>query len=86
MKPDDYLIKLSEEVMKVIGINLIVGGLIIIVCTEVALAIKEIAINTRKEYNSSQSDYKLLDWISSGFLVIGIIMPIAGLIFLIKSC
>lgn len=72
--------------MRFIGIDLIIGGLIVIVCAEVTLAIREIAINTRKEYNSSQSEYKLLDWLSSGFLVIGIIMPIAGLIFLIKSC
>jgi len=67
------------------GISFIFGGPITVALSQVALAIRELAINSRKEYRSSDSDYKSLDWIATIFFSIGWVMLGAGVILVLKS-
>jgi len=54
-----------------IGICLIVAGPIIVAISQIALAIREIAINTRKENAPSEAQYKSLEMISHFFFAVG---------------
>ena len=85
MKPDDYLIKLTTEIMRFIGINLIISGPIIAALSQLALAIREIALNTRKEL-TTDTEYKTLYWTATVFYFIGWCIIPLGLIFILKSC
>jgi len=67
------------------GISFIFGGPIIIALSQVALAIRELAIRSRKEYSSSDSDYKTLDWIATIYSYVGWLMLGVGVILALKS-
>ena len=67
------------------GISFIFGGPITIALSQVALAIRELAIKSRKEYSSADSDYKSLDWIATIFFYIGWIVLGVGVILVLKS-
>lgn len=78
-------IVLSQYLARVIGINLIIGGPIVVALSQIGLSIREIAINSRKDYDSDQSDYKSLEWIATIFMYIGWIMIPVGIIFVLRS-
>ena len=54
-----------------LGVSLIVAGPIIVAISQIALAIREIAINTRKENVPSKVQYKSLELISYFFFAVG---------------
>jgi len=54
-----------------LGVSLIVAGPIIVAISQIALAIREIAINTRKENVPSEAQYKSLELISYLFFAVG---------------
>ena len=85
MRLEDYLIKLSSEIARIIGINLIILGPIITALSQLALAIREIALNTRKEFNS-ETEYKTLYWITTITSFLGWCMIPLGLMFILQSC
>jgi hypothetical protein len=51
--------------------------------SQVALAIREIAINTRKEYSSDE--YDSLRWIAEIFFYLGWLVALAGVVLLLKA-
>ena len=51
---------LDKAVALQFGISFIFGGPVVVALSHVALAIRELAIRSRKEYSSSDSDYKVL--------------------------
>jgi hypothetical protein len=85
MNPNDYLMKLSTEITRIIGINLIISGPIVVALSQLALAIREITLNTRKEFNS-ETEYKTLYWITTISSFLGWCMIPLGLIFILQSC
>jgi hypothetical protein len=68
--------------MRILAINLIIAGPIISGLSQVALAIREIAINTRKEYSSDE--YDSLKWIAEIFFYLGWLVALAGVLMLVK--
>jgi len=76
---------IDQHVAKIVAINLIVWGPIIVALSQVGLSIREIALNTRKEYSSDKSDYESLKWIASVFFYIGWIMLPSGIILLLRT-
>lgn len=76
---------IDQYVAKIVAINLIVWGPIIVALSQVGLSIREIALNTRKEYSPDQSDYESLKWIASVFFYIGWIMLPSGIILLLRT-
>ena len=85
MNPNDYLMKLSTEIARIIGINLIIWGPIVAGLSQIALAIREIALNTRKEFNS-ETEYKSLYWIATVSYFIGWCLIPIGLTLILQSC
>jgi hypothetical protein len=84
MNPENYLIQLSKEVSRFIGIDLIISGPIIALLSQLALAIREIALNTRKEFNS-ETEYKTLYWIATVSYFIGWCLVPIGIVLFIQS-
>ena len=76
---------IDQYVAKIVAINLIVWGPIIVASSQVGLSIREMALNSRKEYSSDQSNYESLKWIASVFFYIGWIMLPSGIILLLRT-
>lgn len=67
-----------------VALSLIVAAPFTVILAQAALAIREIAINSRKTYNSDDSDYDLTRWIGTGLIFIGVFFFIFGVGLLIK--
>jgi phosphate starvation-inducible membrane PsiE len=80
-----WVLFIDQYLARIMAIGLIIGGPIIIALSQAGLSIREIAINSRKEYASDQSDYKSLEWIATIFMYIGLTMIIVGIIMLLRS-
>lgn len=76
---------IDQYFARIVAINLIVWGPIIIALSQVGLSIREIALNNRKEYSSDDSNYESLKWIAWAFFYIGWLMLPLGVILLIKT-
>ena len=68
-----------------LGVTLIVAGPIIVAISQIALAIREIAINTRKENVPSEDQYKSLEFISYLFFAVGWCSIPLGIILILKT-
>ena len=65
MDTTQFGILFEKEMMRYLGMSLIVSCPVLILLSQVALAIREIAINTRKEdHPFSDTQYKSLYWIA----------------------
>jgi len=80
-----WVLFIDQYFARIMAISLIIGGPITIALSQVGLSIREIAVNTRKEYASDQSDYKSLEWIATIFMYIGLTMIPVGIITLLRS-
>ena len=80
-----WVLFIDQHLARIMAIGLIIGGPITIALSQVGLSIREIAINSRKEYASDQSDYKSLEWIATIFMYIGLTMILVGIITLLRS-
>ncbi|MDA8106663.1 MAG: hypothetical protein M0Z71_14970 [Nitrospiraceae bacterium] len=76
---------IDQYVARIVAINLIVWGPIIVALSQVGLSIRELALNSRKEYSSDQSNYESLKWIASVFFYIGWFMLPSGIILLLRT-
>jgi hypothetical protein len=85
MNPDSiYLVALQQATMQYIGISLIISFPLMILVSQCALALREIAMNTREEY-SGRSDYKALEVVADILFYISWLSLVAGVIFVLKS-
>ena len=80
-----WVLFIDQYLARIMSVGLIIGGPITIALSQVGLSIREIAINSRKEYASDQSDYKSLEWIATIFMYIGLTMILVGIIMLMRS-
>jgi hypothetical protein len=69
-----WVLFIDQYLARIMAIGLLIGGPIAIALSQVGLSIREIAINSRKEYASDQSDYKSLEWIATIFMYVGLTM------------
>jgi hypothetical protein len=84
MNPDALYMALEKSMMQYIGVSLIVSFPFIILISQCALALREIAMNTRKEY-SVESDYKSLEFVAEGLFYLSWLILLAGMIMIVKS-
>ena len=75
---------LTQITMRYTGISLITTSPFIIIFLQIGLAIREIALNTRKEYNS-ETEYKILYWIATILTFISFCMIPVGITLIIVS-
>jgi hypothetical protein len=80
---NNLTIALEQYYLRILAITLIIAGPVLSGLSQVALAIREIAINTRKEYSSDE--YDSLKWIAQGFFYIGWFVALAGVVMLLKA-
>ena len=80
-----WVLFIDQYFARIMAISLIIGGPVTIALSQVGLSIREIAVNTRKEYSSDQSDYKSLEWIATIFMYIGLTVIPVGIITLLRS-
>ncbi len=78
-------ILIEKAFARYLGIGLIASAPFTVLFAQLALAVREIAINSRKTYNSDDSDYDLTRWIGTALIYIGIFSFIVGIIILLKS-
>ncbi len=78
-------ILVEQAFARYLAVSLIVSAPFTILFAQLALAVREIAINSRKTYDSADSDYELTKWIGTVLLYIGIFSFIVGLILLVRS-
>ncbi len=76
---------IDQYIARIVAVNFIVWGPIIVALSQIGLAIREMALNSRKEYSSDQSDYNSLRWIAETFFYIGWIMLPSGVILLLRT-
>lgn len=81
----NLVLVIDQYFARIVAVNLIVWGPIIIALSQVGLAIRETALNSRKEYSSAHSDYNSLRWIAEIFFYIGWMMLPTGVILLLKT-
>ncbi len=67
-----------------LALSLIISAPFAVILAQAALAIREIAINSRKTYNSDDSNYDLTRWIGTAIVYIGIFSFIFGIVLLIR--
>jgi hypothetical protein len=80
---NNLAIVLEQYYLRILAINLIIVGPVLSGLSQVALAIREIAINTRKEY--SADEYDSLRWIAEIFYYMGWLVALAGVVMLLKA-
>ena len=76
------LAEIEESFNILLSINLIISGPLLVMLSQLFIAIREIAINTRKEYNSEQSGYKWLYYTAHITMAIGWCLIPIGIILL----
>jgi len=80
-----FLIPLEKYIMFYQGISLIFLCPLLIFISQVGAAIREIALNSRKEEFSSESNYKSLEWLSYILFFLAWFSLLFGIIFVIKA-
>jgi hypothetical protein len=74
----------QQAFARYLGVSLIASAPFTILFAELALAVREIAINSRKTYGSDDSDYDLTKWIGTALMYVGIFSFIAGVVILMR--
>ncbi len=77
-------ILVEQAFVRYVAVSLIVSAPFTILFAQLALAVREMAINSRKTYDSEDSDYDLTKWIGTALVYTGIFSFIVGIILLIK--
>jgi hypothetical protein len=78
-------IVVAQEVARYIAVSLIASAPFTILFAQIALAVREMAINSRKTYNSDDPDYDLTKWIGTSLVYVGIFSFIGGIVLLIRA-
>ncbi len=84
MDTNQFGIFIAQTIAREIGVSLTVSAPFTILFAQIALAVREIAINSRKTYDSANSDYDLTKWIGTALVYIGIFSFIGGIGILIR--
>jgi len=71
-------IVLNRTLGQYIAISLIVSAPFTILIAQAALAIREMALNSRKTYSTDDPDYDLTKWIGTGLVYVAIFSFIFG--------
>ena len=85
MSPDAFLLSMEKSFMFYLGLCLIFSCPLLIFVSQIGAAIREIAINTRKDEFSSASDYEMLGWVCSILLILSCCFLVAGVVFIVKA-
>jgi|WetSurSiteA1Bulk_404760.scaffolds.fasta_scaffold269331_1 hypothetical protein len=85
MDTNQFGIIIDQLAARYVALGLITSAPFEIVFFQAALAIREHTITTRKEYNSDDSDYQMLKWISEAMTYIGVCQFIVGIVLLLRS-
>jgi len=81
----NFGIYLEKVTMRELSVALIVSCPILVLFSQIGLAIREIAVNTRKEGVIVDSDYRSLYWIAYVMFSIGWCCLILGVALLIRT-
>jgi len=82
---EESVFVISRAIAIYVSMSLVFCSPFVVLMAQVSLAIREIAINTRKQEYPAD-DYKLLYWIATILNFVGVCMFIGGIILLVKSC
>jgi SNF family Na+-dependent transporter len=80
----NYEIQLAQATRQGAGISLLISAPLIVLFAQLCLAIREIALNTRKEFNS-ETEYKILQWTALIISFIGFCLIPIGIVLIISS-
>lgn len=81
---NNLYIELEKTIYIGMAMNCILFGPIIAATAQIFLCIREICFNSRKEYNSSQSEYQFLYYTSYAMMGLGFCMLFAGIIMITR--
>ncbi len=84
MDTNQFGIIIERAFARYVALSLIVSAPFTVIIAQAALAIREIAINSRKTYNSNDSEYNLIRWIGMALVYIGIFSFIFGIVLLLR--
>lgn len=77
---------LERYQMLYLGISLILSSPVVVALAQTGLALREIALNSRKEdHPASDTEYKFLEWLCHFFFIAGICQFVLGVIMIIKA-
>lgn len=77
---------LQRYEMLYLGISLLLSSPVVVALAQAGLALREIALNSRKEdHPASDTEYKFLEWICHFFFIAGFCQFILGVIMIIKA-
>jgi hypothetical protein len=69
-----------------LGISLILSSPVVVALAQAGLALREIALNSRKEdHPAYDTEYKFLEWICHFFFIVSFCQFILGVIMIIKA-
>ncbi len=85
MDVNQFGIIIDQLVARYVGISMITSAPFEIVFFQAALAIREHTVRSRQEYNSDDSDYTMLKWISEAMTYIGVCQFVVGLVLFVRS-
>jgi hypothetical protein len=85
MDVTNMVLILEKLESRYLGMSLILSGPIIVALSQIALAIREIAINSRKESIVSDTQYRSLEWISYIFFAWGWCSIPLGVILIVRT-
>jgi hypothetical protein len=84
MDTNQFGIIVERAFASYVALSLIVSAPFTVIIAQAALAIREIAINSRKTYNSNDSEYNLTRWIGTALVYIGIFSFVFGIVLLLR--
>jgi hypothetical protein len=76
---------IEQAFARYLAVSLIASAPFSILFAQLTLAVRELAINSRKSYNSDDSDYELTKWIGTGLMYVGIFSFIGGVALFARS-
>jgi hypothetical protein len=77
---------LERYQMLYLGITLILSSPVVVALAQAGLALREIALNSRKEdHPASDTEYKFLEWICHFFFIAGFCQFVLGVIMIMKA-
>jgi len=85
MDTTDFGSQAEKSFTFLVGLVLIFWCPLFVFISQVGAAIREIALNSRKEEFSSESDYKSLQWLSYILFFLAWFSLLFGIIFILKA-
>ncbi len=79
------MIMIDKVVMQYLALALILYAPVLALISQVCLAVREIAINTRKDYEVN-GDYRILFWIATVMTYLSFCMVLLAFVLFAKSC